>query len=488
MLAPPTIQPSFPDSLQCLFMPKRFKVLYGGRSAGRSWGVARALLILGRQRPIRVLCVRELQKSIEESVHKVLKDQIEKLGMGDFYEVQVSRIIGRNGTSFAFEGIKNNPAKIKSYEGIDYCWAEEAVKISKASWDILIPTIRKEEPNNWRELGMAAPDFQAEIWMTFNPELESDYTYTRWVTRDTALVACKRFLNSATGELLGNVKESPLSFVVRMTYADNPWLPAVIAQDILADKERDPDSFLHVWEGKTVQNLDGAVYAKELRRVDAEGRICPVPWEPEIPVDCFWDLGRGDRTCVWFGQYVAMQFRVIDYLEGRGEDILYYLKALQQKQYLYGTMYLPHDAKHHKLVFKHSIEKIVRDKFQNTVVLPKSGVADGINAARLFLRKCWFDEGRCADGLAWLRRYKYKIATDNGQEKTYSNEPLHDEASDAADAFRYMALAAGTPRGASAGVREKLAEAAADAVRSAKLRVAEALGGARGSNGQGWMS
>jgi phage terminase large subunit len=99
--------------------------------------------------------VREYQNSIEDSVYKVLKDQIEALGWGNFYDVQKTRIYGANGTEFNFEGIRNNVNRIKSYEGIDICWAEEAVKVSKNSWGVLIPTIRKEG---------------SEIWLTFNPE------------------------------------------------------------------------------------------------------------------------------------------------------------------------------------------------------------------------------------------------------------------------------------------------------------------------------
>ena len=123
------ITAEFPEHLQCLFQPKRYKVLYGGRGAGRSWGAARALLLIGTEKPIRVLCARELQNSIAESVHKLLSDQIDALGLRGFYEIQVGKIMGANGTTFSFEGIKNNTTKIKSYEGIDYCWLEEANKV-----------------------------------------------------------------------------------------------------------------------------------------------------------------------------------------------------------------------------------------------------------------------------------------------------------------------------------------------------------------------
>lgn len=451
-------------------------MLYGGRGAGRSWGVARALLMLGTQRAIRVLCCRELQKSISESVHKVLSDQIEALGLSSFYDIEVARIKGKNGTSFNFEGIKNNATAIKSYEGIDYCWVEEGNKVSKTSWGILIPTIRKETPLNWRELSMAKPDFQAEIWITFNPELEADYTYARFV-KNPELKPVQH--DGSTGMPWVSM-ESQDSVVVKMTHHDNPWFPEVLRAEMEAEKKRDFDNYLNVWEGHTLVQLEGTVYRKELRALRESARICTVPWEKEVPVDCFWDLGRGDHTCIWFGQFVAMQFRVLGFLDGQGEDITYYLKELQNKSYLYGTMYLPHDAKHKKLVYKHSIEKIVRDKFPSTVVLPKTGLADGINMARMFFPKCYFDELECADGLAALSRYKYKVV--DGQ---FSQEPLHDDngACDAADAFRYMAQAAQMPRQRSG----LLARIGLPPSEHNKNRSREAAMARAGSSGTNWL-
>jgi phage terminase large subunit len=434
------LTPEFPDPLQVLFEPRRYKVLYGGRGAGRSWGVARALLMLGTQRPIRVLCCRELQKSISESVHKVLSDQIVALGLESLYDIEVAKIKGKNGTTFSFEGIKNNATAIKSYEGIDYCWVEEANKVSKTSWGILTPTIRKEIPKDWRELGMERPEFEAEIWMTFNPELETDYTYSNWV-KDKRL---KPVSHLGSAGQIWTSQESRDSVVVKMTHKDNPWFPEVLKRELEAEREKDYDNYLNVWEGFTVVQLEGTVFKKELRQARETGRIGEVPWEREVPVDCFWDLGRANHTCIWFGQFVSMQFRVVDFLDGQGEDITYYLKELQNRGYVYGTMFLPHDAKHKKLVYKHSIEKIVRDKYPDTRIVPKTSIQDGINMARLFFPKCHFDELACADGLSMLSRYKYKVV--DGQ---ITNDPVHDDEGvcDAADAFKYMAQAASLPRG-----------------------------------------
>lgn len=411
-------------------------MLEDGTVTHNSWAFARALLLIGLQRPIRVLCCRELQKSISESVHKVLSDQIEALGLSAQYTVEVAKIYGKNGTLFSFEGIKNNTTAVKSYEGIDYCWVEEANKVSKASWGVLIPTIRKETPYDWRERGLARPDFQAEIWLSFNPELDKDYTFQRFV-KDNRLKPVHH-LGTAGREWVSH--ESPDLISVKMTYADNPWFPEVLRGDMETDRLLDYDTYLNVWEGHTLKQLEGAVYKKELQKLYAQERVRNVPWEREVPVDCFWDLGRNDYTAIWFGQYVAQEFRVLDFLEGRGEDITYYLKELQQKEYIYGNMFLPHDAKHKKLVYKHSIEKIVKDKYPDTFIVPKAGITDGINMARLFFPKCYFDQEKCADGLAHLNRYTFTVH--DGQ---YSDEPFHDREghADAADAFRYMAQAAG---------------------------------------------
>jgi len=417
------IEAKFPDKLECLFQPKRYKVLWGGRGAGRSWNVARALLILGASRPIRVLCAREFQNSITESVHKVLSDQIPLLGLEGEYEIQKQGIYGKNGTSFSFEGIKNNANRIRSYEGIDYVWVEEASKVSKNSWEVLIPTIRKAG---------------SEIWMTFNPELESDYTY-------------KTFVKKASPED---------TVVVHMNWRDNPWFPEVLVAEMKKMRENDYDAYLNVWEGQCRQMLEGAIYAKELRAVAEEKRICQVPWDRESPVNVWMDLGAGksDKTSIWFGQQVAMQNRILGYFEDNLSDTLYYAKEMQSRPYTYGTIWLPHDAKAKRIGTKMTIEEQFKTHFPNAQVriVPKLSLTDGINAARLTLPNCYFDEEGCEDGLAALRHYKYEVK--DGQ---FSREPKHDWASHGADAFRYLAL---TIRGSGSagkrvGVRDRLAAA-----------------------------
>ena len=224
----------FPDKLSPIFKPARYKVLYGGRGGAKSWGVARALLIMGAQNKIRWLCAREFQTSIKDSVHRLLSDQIEDLGLSDFYVIQKDGIFGRNGTEFGFQGLHHNITNLKSWEGADGCWVEEAHTVSDSSWNILIPTIRKKN---------------SEIWMTMNPEFEDDATYKRFVS---------------------NPPKSAV--LININWRDNPWFPEVLDQERLDLQERDPDAYDHVWEGKCRQWLEGAIYSTELRKLFQDGR------------------------------------------------------------------------------------------------------------------------------------------------------------------------------------------------------------------------
>lgn len=461
------ISADFPEKMKdALFTPKRYKVFYGGRGAGRSWGVARFLLLEGLQRPIRVLCARELQKSIEESVHQVLSDQIKALGLEQFYIVQKHKIIGVGaaaGTEFFFEGIRNNVTAVKSYEGIDYCWVEEANKVTKNSWGHLTPTIRKEG---------------SEIIITFNPELEDDYTYKHFVTQ----------------------ADPRLMTVVHMTFRDNPWFPEVLMGDLLHSKATDEDEYLNVWEGACLQQLEGAVYAKQMRNLRASGRIMEVPYYSGVPVDVYMDLGKRHNTSLWVQQFVAMQHRVLHFHQEKGEDVEYYIKYLQALPYTIGTVYLPHDAKAKRLGMKTTVEEQFRRVFR-VQVIPRMGLNDGIEATKVFLNNAYFDEEGTVDGRMALARYKFEVDKDG---KWSKNPDENCEEADAAAAARYMSLVAGgKPLRRSKDVLKQSLQDAANAVRGFAAEREAGLephgragrwnkgsGGSRGGNnpGQGWMS
>jgi phage terminase large subunit len=405
------VDADFPEKLQFLFHPARYKIAYGGRGGAKSWGFARALLIMGVERPLRVLCGREIQKSIKDSVHQLLRDQIAALGLGGHYDVLDTEIRGKNGTLFLFAGLKHNIGNIQSTEGLDIVWVEEANLVSRDSWETLIPTIRKDG---------------SEIWISFNPKLDTDETYKRFV------------LNP------------PRSAVpVKIGWQDNPWFPAVLEEERLDLQARDPDAYQNVWEGHTRQFLDGSIYAHELRKATEESRICSVPYDASKPVHTFWDLGHADATAIWFAQSVGFELRLIDYYANRGQALPHYLNALQSKGYVYGEDWLPHDARSKTIGTGRSVEDMMRAAGRKVQITPQLSVADGINAARTVFGRCYFDQAKCADGLQALRHYRYDT-DENGQFKL---TPLHDWASDGADAFRYFAVAMKEPRRASAPKR-----------------------------------
>ena len=390
----------FPVKLEGLFKKSRYKVLYGGRGGAKSWGIARALLIKGAKDPIRILCAREFQTSIKDSVHKLLCDQIESLGLLSFYEITQTSIRGRNGTEFSFVGLKNNVSNIKSYEGVDICWVEEAQTTSRLSWNILIPTIRKQG---------------SEIWISFNPELETDETYQRFVAMPPA--DC---------------------ITMKVNWSDNPWFPDTLKLEKDSLKLRDEEAYNQVWEGLCRQTVDGAIFAKEMQQAEKDGRLCRVPYDATKPVHAVFDLGWSDSTAIWFLQFVGMETRLIRYIEDSQKTISYYLATMQTYGYVYDTIWLPHDAENKTLAAAgRSIDDIVRAAGYKTQIMPRVPILDSINAARTIFPNCYFDREHTADGLACLRHYRYEVDPETGQ---FSRNPLHDHYSHGADAFRYIAL------------------------------------------------
>lgn len=200
-----------------------WRVGFGGRGGAKSWAKARALLIHGYQQPLRILCAREFQASIKDSVHRLLSDQIDAMGLGGAYEVQQTGIFGANGTEFLFKGLRHNISEIKSTEGIDICWVEEAHAVSKASWEVLIPTIRKEG---------------SEIWVSFNPMLESDATYQMLV-----------------------VNQPPRSIVRKIGLEDNPFLTAKLREEAEHLRATDFEAYEHVWGGNPWTRTKASIFA-----------------------------------------------------------------------------------------------------------------------------------------------------------------------------------------------------------------------------------
>lgn len=393
----------FPSKLKFLFQPAPYKVAYGGRGAAKSWGFARALLIMGSRRKLRILCAREIQSSLADSVHQLLADQIVHLGLDDAYHVTDVSITGQLGTEFLFKGLqgtKNSVRGIKSTEGLDIIWVEEGDAITKNSWDTVIPTLRKDD---------------AELWLTFNPVLASDETYKRMV--------------------LNPPKDA---IVVEMNWRDNPWFTDRNDADRAHMEETDPDSYLNIWEGKCRSAMEGAIFAAELRKATAEGRICKVPYDPRVQVHTFWDLGWHDLTAIWMVQKVGFEYHLIDYVEGPQRDATDWIKELDRRNYTFGWHHLPHDAaQQHQSSKGVSIARQIRDLKRRVKVLPNLKHATQISYARQIFSLCYFDEQKAEQGLERLRRYRYDVNPDT---KERDRAPMHDINSHGASAFMGFAV------------------------------------------------
>lgn len=210
------------DPFAELYEPHRYKVFYGGRGSGKSWAVARALIAIADYGKARILCCREVQNSIRDSSYQTLKDMAERMGLANRFTFKDAEIV-HNGTGsrFIFSGLLRNENSIRSKEGIDICWIEEASSVSQRSWDVLTPTIRKPG---------------SELWLTFNPLTVDDPTNV--------------FLENPP----------PNALVRKVNYADNPYFPEVLREQMEWDKQNDFEKYLHVWEGYPLTISDAQVF------------------------------------------------------------------------------------------------------------------------------------------------------------------------------------------------------------------------------------
>lgn len=395
---------TIPAKFRFLFKPKRYKATYGGRGGAKSHNKARVLLVKGMQQKLRILCAREIQKSIKDSVHKLLSDIIAEHRLEDFYTVTNDKIVGINGTEFIFRGLKHNTVEIKSLEGVDIAWVEEAENVSNASWELLIPTIRK-------------PD--SEIWVSFNVKNISDPTYQRFVAYQ--------------GDDITSVKVS---------WRDNPFFPDVLMKEMEKLRETDHEAYLHIWEGEPDTRRSGAVFAKQIAKARDDGRVTKVPYDPKSEVFTAWDLGFGDATAIWWLQFVGRELYWIDYYENTGEQLDHYAKVIKDKSYNYvrGGHFLPHDGGHGN-IRGDSVSKQLRSLGVETqVLIRETDINPGIELMRQTIAFSCFDADKCKDGIHALEHYGYEWDEDMGR---FKSKPRHDWSSHAASAARYAAIAAG---------------------------------------------
>lgn len=407
------VEATFPEKLTPLMEEenrKRYYVAYGGRGSAKSWSFARALLLQGLQDPLRILCAREIQRTIADSVHQLLRNQVKELGLENEYRVQEKTITGRNGATFIFAGLRDQDAgKMKSFEGVDIAWVEEAQTVTKRSWGILIPTIRADG---------------SEIWVTFNPELDTDDTYRRFVKRPP-----------------------PDAFIQEINWRDNPWFPEVLERERVYLQKNEPEEYEHVWEGAPRAVVAGAIYAREVTEMIKRRRVRPVPYDPTLLVHTIWDLGWNDQTAVIFAQRVASEVRIIDYFEESFLRPDQCAKHIRDRDYIYGDHWLPHDGKN-KLQASggKSMQQILKPMLGVTpkIIQRPQSTEDPIRAARMLFPRVYMDEGevaengeylRCARLLECLKRFRRAVPDSTGE----PGAPVKDEYRHGADAFGGLA-------------------------------------------------
>lgn len=235
-----------PEAFEGLWRPARHKAYHGGRGAAKSHSIATALVVKAAQQPLRILCAREVQRSIRDSVKRLLDDKIRACGLSDRYESTDNEIRGSNGSLFVFTGLRGNADSVRSLEGMDIAYVSEARAVSQSSIDTLVPTIRKDG---------------SELWWDWNPREAKDPVDAMFRGKDGP---------------------PPDSIVREVNYYDNPWFPSVLRKEMEYDRIRDPDKYAHVWLGGYLQNSSARVF-RNWRVEDFE-----TPYDAEFRFGADW--------------------------------------------------------------------------------------------------------------------------------------------------------------------------------------------------------
>ena len=402
-------EPEYSPVFDPLLDPSRYKGAWGGRGSGKSQFFADLLIARAIKTPgFRALCCREIQKSLKESAKRLLEQKIEFYGLGSFFDVQTSEIKTPGGGLIAFAGLQDHTSEsIKSYEGFDVAWVEEAQTVSHRSLNLLRPTIRKPG---------------SELWFSWNPRFDTD----------------------AVDEMLRGEEKPTGSIVVRANWSDNEYFPDELEQERLDCMRQQPEQYDHIWEGGYATVTEGAYFARHLAEAKAEGRITALAKDPLLPVKCYWDIGVRDATAIWVAQQKGEQIKFIDHYEASGQDLAAHLNWLRESGYEGAECVLPHDGARKDAVTAIRYEDHLRGAgfACRTVENQGKGAAQKrIEAARKLFGQMQFDDVKCAKGLKALGWYHEKI-NDGG----YGVGPEHDWASHSADAFGLAAIAYEPPK------------------------------------------
>ncbi len=394
-------------------IPLRHLVIKGGRGSGKSHSVARIIVNVCNQLSIRALCTRETQKSIEESVYQLLIDVIEELGLSGSFQQLKTHINGVNGSAMLFAGLRQHDiAKLKSTERIKLAWCEEAHVLSEKSLDVLTPTIREEG---------------SVIIYTYNPELEDDPVHARFAL-DPQDDVC----------------------VVTMNWRDNPWFPEVLEKErqrlFEKDKSEGKVKYNWVWEGQTLPAVEGAIFAAEIARLQEQGRVLPLDYDPRGKVHVVMDLGYGVMTAILVQKF-ASTVQIIGYRQLTHSTYHDLTMDLEKLPYRWGKVFMPHDASHRDPKYGKSHYEVMKELGWTTAEIPQIGIENYISAGRDMFANVYIASDKdpsgedCSVLMRCLRRWRYQVSdTNTGSIKTMP--PMKDEFSHGGEAFCYTAVVA----------------------------------------------
>jgi phage terminase large subunit len=349
------------------------------------------------------VCAREIQESLRDSVKQLIEDKISDYGLEEHFESAERRDASQERRPLRLQGMWRNPDALKSLEGADIFWGEEANRFSGRSIRLIRPTMRKPGSRM--------------IW-SWNPEFDHD--------------PVDKLFRGPAGP-------PPNAYVREVSYLDNPFFSGTPLQaEMEHDYRSNPAMAEHVWGGQYVQAMDGAYYAAQLREVREEGRVTTLAKDPILPVRAYWDLGYRDATAIWLCQFAGREIRVLDYIEGRGQLLAYYIEALNERGWGKAHMFVPHDGDHITVISPGSAHFQLRAAGFNVQTIPNQGkgaALQRVQAARRLFPRIWFnDTPSISSGLKALAAYHER----QDENRNVGLGPEHDWASDPADAFGLM--------------------------------------------------
>ncbi len=407
--------------------PHRYKGARGGRGSGKSHFFAEALIEDCLRFPgTRAVSIREVQKTLKDSSKRLIEDKLRDFGLGerDGFKIFNDAIETPGDGIITFQGMQDSNAEsIKSLEGFNRAWVEEAQTLSTRSLALLRPTIRAQG---------------SELWFSWNPRRKTDSV--------DAMFMASQLPTDAV--------------LVTANWRDNPKFPAVLEQERQDCLRLTPEQYYHIWEGGYATILEGAYFAKPLAEARGAGRIGKVSPDPLLTVRIFCDIGgtgaRADAFVMWAMQFVGQEIRVLNYYEVVGQPLATHLDWLRSQGYSpeKAQIWLPHDGTTQDKVYAVSYESALKDAGYTVTVVPNQGrgaAASRIESARRRFPSCWFNESTTQAGIEALGWYHEK----KDETRNIGLGPDHDWSSHGADAFG-MACLVWQPPGNFSGFSKQL--------------------------------